>query len=286
VDRSLPEGATAKHIVITRECGKYYLTVQCEVPDVRRAPAPVGSAVGVDVGISSVVVTSDGDRSGNPRYLDGLLRELRIWARAMARREKGSHGWIEARERLKKMQARLARKRKDLAHNISRQLASHYALVAMEDSLDGLRKGRLARQVHDAQWGRIREMVQVKLEEHGGELRLVPPEGTSQICSECGCIVYKTLSVRVHHCPECEYTADRDVNAARNILARAVDASGSVNNRLAHQPGGVNVAEPGPAKAGARPRAWPQKPTAPSRSRSRRTAGVMRAGPGAVETGG
>jgi putative transposase len=106
---------------------------------------------------------------------------------------------------------------------MTRQLADEYDLIAIED-LDlsfMTRNGHLALSAHDASLGLFRQLLAYKAEEAGTHIVAVNPKGTSQACSACGVIVPKSLSVRVHSCPDCGFTSDRDVNAARNILKLA-----------------------------------------------------------------
>jgi putative transposase len=266
-DRPLPLGSRPKHVVIQRDGSRYYLTVQCEVPDEALArPAAEVAAVGVDVGINKIMALSDGSVVPNPRFRDDTARERRVIQRKMSRRTKGSLAWKAARAELRKLDSRVQRARIDYAHVVSRWLASHYRTIGIESrrALSGLLRGKLAGQVADAQWGRIIQMLKYKLVEHGGELREVPAAGTSQVCSECGVVVPKPLSERRHRCPDCGLDIDRDENAARNILRLALGeqfASGSVTNRSAHGPGRANVPS-------SQSDALRQKPNRPRRSQT------------------
>jgi putative transposase len=124
---------------------------------------------------------------------------------------------------LAKLYEYIANQRKDTAHKISRYLVDHYDLIAFEDlNIKGMvRNHHLAKSMADAGWRMLIQFTTYKAEYAGKKVGLVDPHNTSQACSECGQIVKKTLNERTHPCP-CGYTADRDVNAVRNILQKAI----------------------------------------------------------------
>jgi putative transposase len=117
----------------------------------------------------------------------------------------------------------VANQRKDYAHKESRKLVNEYGLIAIEDlNIQGMVKNhRLAKRIVDAGWNQLVQFVRYKAESAGRQVVQVNPYYTSQQCSNCGEIVKKSLTVRVHHCP-CGYVADRDENAAINILKLAL----------------------------------------------------------------
>ena len=117
-------------------------------------------------------------------------------------------------------------RRRDYFHKVTTELAQRYDVFVMEDlTLDFMLRNRhLARAAYDVALGEFRTLLAEKVRAAGGRIIKVDPAYTSQICSGCGTIVEKSLSVRVHHCSACGLTLDRDVNAARNILQIAVKA--------------------------------------------------------------
>ena len=122
-----------------------------------------------------------------------------------------------------RLHERIANQRQDYWHKLTRELATSYSHIAVENlNLRFMNKNKyLSRSSHDAGLGIFMQLLTYKVEETGGQLVAVNPAYTSQMCSECGEIVEKDLSVRTHECPYCGLVLDRDVNAARNILQKA-----------------------------------------------------------------
>ncbi len=221
-----PIAGNIKTLTLKCEAGKWYacFSVMVDVP--LRLPQP--DAVGIDMGLTLFAALSTGELITNPRNLKAGLGKLRRCQRKVARRKKGGNGRRKAVRFLQKAHAHVRNQRSDFQHKLSRKLANSYGLIAVEDlNIKGLSKGMLARSVNDASWGAFLAKLAYKAEEAGGELVRVNPNGTSQVCSGCGSLpdVPKTLADRVHLCPSCGLVIDRDVNAARNILTRALGLS-------------------------------------------------------------
>lgn len=220
--RLVPEDATIKHVVIKRSHLNWDVVLMLEVHDPQPLPH-VGPAVGIDVGLKSLLALSDGTLIDNPRWLRSSLAELRVWQRKMSRRKRFSRGWREAKSHVSKLQEYIANQRKDFWHKLTTALSQTYGAIAVEDLNIAfmLKNHHLALSAHDAAIGMFRPLLAYKVEKTGALIIAVNPKGTSQECSECGAIVRKGLSVRTHICPECGVVIDRDVNAAVNILKRA-----------------------------------------------------------------
>ncbi len=221
--RPLPEDAVSKQVILKRSLDKWYVCFQIELPD----PEPIvhsGPAVGVDVGLHSLLAFSDGTLVDNPRWLRSGLRKLRVAQRRLSRRKKYSSGWRKAARQVAKQHEHVANQRRDFWHKTTTELAQTYGLIAIEElNLAFMtRNGHLSLSAHDAALGMFRQMLSYKVENTGSRLVAVDPRNTSQACSGCGVIVAKGLNVRTHHCPDCGVELDRDVNAARNILARGL----------------------------------------------------------------
>ena len=209
-----------KTLTLKREAGKWYACFSV-ILDIE-TPTPQAESIGIDVGLYSFVALSNGELVTNPRNLKAGLGKLRRCQRKVARRKRGSTGRRKAVQLLQKSHAHIRNQRSDFQHKLSRQLATTYGLIAIEDlNIKGLSRGMLARSVNDAGWGMFLTKLAYKVEETGGVLVKVNPNGTSQVCSRCGCLpdVPKTLADRIHSCPHCGLVIDRDVNAARNILS-------------------------------------------------------------------
>ena len=132
---------------------------------------------------------------------------------------------MKARIILAKAWRKVRRQRDDFAHKVSDKLTKEYGTIVFEDlNVRGMVKNHsLASAIMDTCWGKIRQFTVYKAERRGGRVILVNPAGTSQKCSECGEMVRKPLSERTHICLKCGLVLDRDVNAARNILASGLE---------------------------------------------------------------
>ena len=218
------EGAgRVKQVSVTLQGdGHWYAAFTCERVPLEPLPR-TGKSVGLDVGISTFAALSNGEAIENPRPLRRARLDLERAQRRVSRKKRGSKRRGKARRLLAKKHLKVQRVRKDFHFKTAKNLVETYDLIAMEDlNIKGLAGGMLAKDVHDAAWGQFAQIVSCKASSAGREPIKVNPRGTSQECSACGADVPKALSVRVHHCPPCGYTADRDVNAAQNILTRAM----------------------------------------------------------------
>lgn len=226
--RPIPGEATIKQVIVKRTTDHWYVAFQLELPDSEPITHP-GHAVGIDVGLHSLLALSNGTLIDNPRWLRQRLGELRTAQRRLSRRKKFGSGWRKAARQVGKLQEHIANQRRDFWHKTTTDLAKTYSLIAVEDlKLSFMtRNGNLSLSAHDASLGMFRQMLQYKVENTGAEVVGVNPRNTSQACSGCGVIVAKGLNVRVHRCPDCGVELDRDVNAALNILAAGLAVKAS-----------------------------------------------------------
>ncbi|CAN5328932.1 RNA-guided endonuclease TnpB family protein [soil metagenome] len=203
---------------IKRECGKWFVIFTVETAT---QPLPkTGEPVGIDVGISTFATLSDGTKIDNFKYYESTNKKLRVAQRTVARCKKGSNGRRKAVNQLRKIHQKIKNQRNDFQHKISTYPVKTYDLIAIEKLvLLGLSRGILAKQMNDVAIGNFFQKLEYKAECAGKELIKVQPHFTSQDCSSCGNRVKKDLSVRVHHCLQCDLVLDRDINAAKNILA-------------------------------------------------------------------
>jgi len=193
-------------------------------------PRVGGPSVGIDLGITTFAVLSDGGFIPSLRAARKAERRLRLAQRSLARKQRHSRGRSKARQTLARCSAKVARSRSNHLHQAAAHLNDKYDVVALEAlNLTGLNRGFLARDAHDAGWGKFRLMLRYKAERAGVQLIEVDPRGTSQECSGCGERVGKRLSDRVHSCPKCGLVIDRDLNAAVNIINRAGVGPGLLN---------------------------------------------------------
>ena len=217
--RSLP-GEPSSITVIGEPDGRYYASFVVERPI---APLPPNEhEVGIDVGLNRLAVTSDGEIIPNPRFLRAQERRLARAQRALSRKQKGSANRAKARRRVAVVHRKVREARLDHAHKTALRLVRDNQAVYAEDlAVAGLARTRLAKSVHNAGWAQLLRLIGEKAEQHGSGFyrvgRWVP---TSQTCSACGTNDGpKPLAVRTWTCGRCGAVHDRDINAARNILA-------------------------------------------------------------------
>src|SRR5215210_2609668 len=208
-----------KTVSLKRSCGKWYVVFSCDLGDAPEATGD-GPAVGIDLGLKSFLITSDGASVEPPRYYRKAQKKLRRTQRSLSRKKKGSAQRNKARHRVAKLHEKTANQRRDFHHKQARKLVDAHGLIAHEAlNVKGIARTRLAKSTHDAGWAQFVNILAGKAEEAGVRVVAVDPQNTTQACSSCGAMpeVKKTLSDRTHSC-SCGYVADRDVNAARNIL--------------------------------------------------------------------
>ncbi len=203
--------------------GRWWAVFAVEI-ELSRQQTHTGFSAGLDAGLEKFAVLSDGSIIENPRHLRKTEKRLKRAQRELSRKEKGSRNREKARQKLAKLHAKIHNQRRDFLHKQSRRLVETYGLIAVEKlNIKGMVKNHhLAKSISDAGWGEFMAMLEYKAAEAGTRLVKVNPSGTSQECSGCGMDVPKELSERVHCCPYCGLTLDRDVNAARNILKKAL----------------------------------------------------------------
>jgi putative transposase len=215
---------------VSEQAGRWYVSVQVEEEQVLPERTAT-SAVGVDLGIKTLATLSDGSLFANPRALKQAQKELRRLERRKARRAKGGKNRKKTVKQLAKQHARIAHIRRDVTHKLTTHLTKSYALVAIEDLyVSGMLKNhKLAQAVSDSNFGEIRRQLTYKSEVYGTHLvvidRFYP---SSKTCSACSYIKDDlSLRERTSICERCGYTADRDVNAAWNVLHEALRITAS-----------------------------------------------------------
>lgn len=195
-------------------------------------PLPVSiEQVGIDVGLNSFAVLSDGAEIQNPRYYRKAEARLRRCQRKVARRtNKKSNRRRKAVQLLQRANAHVRNQRADFAHKESRKIVNRFGLIAVEDlNVKGLAAGMLAKSVNDAAWSLFFFCLSYKAASAGREFRTADARGTSQTCL-CGAHVPKTLADRWHACSDCGLSAGRDHVSAQVILQRAVGSPPSSAN--------------------------------------------------------
>ncbi len=219
------EGTPKTVHLVLRADGHWYALIVCEMqPATSHEPtACTHPDIGIDVGLKSFLTDSECHTVPNPRFYRTSQRTLRRKQRQICRRKKGSHRRRKAAKRTAQTHLKIARQRRDFQYKMAKQYAERYQVIAVEklQILNMVQNHSLAKSIMDASWGAFLDILEEKAERAGHRVIRVNPRFTSQKCFKCGEMVQKSLSVRTHICPFCGYIADRDINAAQNILTRA-----------------------------------------------------------------
>ena len=217
--RELPEDV--KTVRITRRAGKWYACFACELET--EALPPTGKAIGIDVGISHLLATSDGEFVENPRWYRAGQKDLRRVQRSVARKKKGGRNRRKTVLQLQRHHERVKNRRQDFLNKVAHRLISRYDVIALEDLhiKNMVRNHHLSKSILDAGWKYLTQRLEGKAESAGRRVEFVRAAYTSKTCSHCGAIFENlTLSDRWVECA-CGLSLDRDHNAAVNILCRS-----------------------------------------------------------------
>ena len=250
-------------VIVSRESdGRWYVTFTIDT-DAPESLAETGRAVGVDLGVTDFAVTSDGERTANPRHLERKARRLARYQRRMARCQKGSANRAKAAAKVARAHRKIRNARSDFLHRTSIRLVREHDVIVIEDlNVVGMVRNRhLARAISGCGWGEFRRQLDYKCQRYGRRLVVIDRwYPSSKTCSACGHLLASlSLSTRHWRCPSCGARHDRDINAAKNILAagRAVargspgDACGAeVRHSGSSRVRSAVNQEPRPARAG------------------------------------
>ena len=214
----MPKSCTITHTAT----GKWFVSISCDIGEKDKKPN-TNSAIGIDVGLNSFAVTSDGQKIENQRFFrkeeKALAKAQRKWDK-VKKRPKTDPTREKRRKVIGRVHERIRNKRHNFAHQESRKMVNRHGFIAVEklDVQEMQKNRRLAKSIADVAWSLFRHCLKYKAEEAGIGFKAVKPDYTSQDCSACGHREKKALSQRVHHCKACGYKTDRDHNAAINIL--------------------------------------------------------------------
>ncbi|MFE9926663.1 RNA-guided endonuclease InsQ/TnpB family protein [Streptomyces sp. NPDC005774] len=252
--RPLPEGATPSTVTVSQDAaGRWFVSMLCEDPTVKPLPA-ADTAVGVDVGLEHLLTLSTGEKITNPRHERRDRTRLAKAQRALAKKARGDGvNRRKARIRVAKIYARITDRRRDGLHKLTTRLVRENQTIVIEDLTvrNMVKNHMLARAISDASWSEFRSMLEYKATWYGREViavdRFFP---SSKLCSACGTLRKKMpLHVRTWTC-DCGTTHDRDVNAAKNLLAAglAVSVCGAGVRPQRSSPGGQSATKQKPPR--------------------------------------
>ena len=215
-----------KAIIIKREGKRWFAIIQAD-----QEPQPLPEtmeAIGLDVGLTSFVVDSEGNEIENPRCAEQSADKLAKLQKKLAKAVKGSNNRKSIKDKIAKLHKRINCQRDDFLHKLSRMYVNNFDIICIEDlDVKGLKeKGHnngIHRSIHDASWSKFAFMLSYKAQSAGRKLIKVDPRNTTQKCSSCGSIVKKELSNRMHECPYCGFSCNRDYNASMNILISGME---------------------------------------------------------------
>ena len=223
----IPTDLTPKTTTISERAGRWFVTVLMEVGELPKV-VPTGGVLGIDLGIKTLVVLSEGTVYENPKHLERTQRKLTHLQRKLARQQKGSNRRARTKARIAKVHARIANQRADSIHKMTSEIVKTKrptAIVIEDLNVSGMTKNHsLARSVSSASFGEIRRQLTYKTEWYGVQLvvadRFFP---SSKTCSKCGAVKDKlSLGDRTFVCESCGHTQDRDLNASMNLRSWGV----------------------------------------------------------------
>ncbi|MDJ0715730.1 MAG: transposase [Prochloraceae cyanobacterium] len=227
--RDIPDGFKIKQVQILKKASGYYANLMIELDVDIPSPLPHGHAVGVDVGIKSMLSTSDGLIIHRPKFLNKALRKIKLLQRKLKNKDIGSEKWNKLQRKIALLHEAVANRRKDYHFKLARQLTSGVGMIFVEDiNFTSWSKGIFCKQSLDMALGQFFNILEYVCSVTDTYFSKVDKNFTSQICPNCGTHTgKKTLDIRVHKCNECGYEQDRDIAAAEVVCNRGLTAVGA-----------------------------------------------------------
>jgi len=240
--RPLPDGFALKTCTIVRKADGWYCCISMQDDNVPSSlpTTEIKSATAVDVGCEKFLTTAQGQAVQVPQFYRKAQSTLARAQRKLARSEKGSKNWAEQKNRIALLHLKVARCRKEFHYHVAHWLCKTYDLISFESlNIKGLARTRLAKSILDCAWGAFLQILQAVAVKCGKQTVEVSAHGSSIECSSCGTRVEKKLKDRVHNCPSCLLSIDRDWNSARVLLERGyrtvgLPFSGCGGSEVAH----------------------------------------------------
>ncbi|GET37467.1 RNA-guided endonuclease InsQ/TnpB family protein [Microseira wollei] len=223
--RPIPDGFEIKQATIISLADGWYVSLAIEDSTVpTRLPVDgIKSACGIDVGLEKFLTTSSGEAVAVPQFYRQSQAVLTRQQRQLSRKQKGSKNYQKQTHKVARLHLHVARQRKDFHYSVAHWLCATYDLIGFEKlNIKGLARTRLAKSILDVAWGAFLNILQAVAVRRGKHTQEVDARGTSIECFNCSERVIKELSTRVHDCPNCGVSLDRDLNASLNILKQTV----------------------------------------------------------------
>ncbi|PSP02922.1 MAG: transposase, partial [Cyanobacteria bacterium SW_12_48_29] len=227
--RKNPEGFQVKQARLIRKASGYFVLFSVQLDVNVAQPFPSGHSLGIDLGFDKFVATSDGVEDNRPKFLKTLQRKLKLLQRKLKNKKKGSNNRHKLNRKIARLHQHISDTRKDDHFKLAHPLCDGTGMIFAEDiDFRTWQRGMLSKHSADAGFGQFVGILQWVCWKRDVYFAKVDKDGTSQECSKCGTHTgKKTLSMRVHHCPECGYTNSRDVVSAKVIRDRGLSAVGT-----------------------------------------------------------
>ena len=237
--RDIPDGFEIKQVQIVRKASGYFviMSLQCDVsvPD----PIPSGHPLGIDLNLANFLATSDGEIIARPRFLGLLSRKIKLLQRRLKYKKKNSSNRRKLNQKIARLHQRVSDIKKDWHYKLAHHLCDSAGMIFAEDiNFKAWAKGMFRKHTLDASFGQFLSILRWVAWRRGVFFAKVNKDYTSQQCPECGTYTgKKELDERIHSCPGCNYTCNRDLAAAQVVRNRGVSAVGQIVEQIAF--GGV-----------------------------------------------
>jgi putative transposase len=227
-------------ITICFNDSKWWIFFACEISDIVKLPIDKTKVIGIDLGLKTFAMTSTNKAIKPPRFFRKSQENITRLSRILAKKKKGSNRRRKIKLLLSKAHEHVRNQRLDFARKLAvylfygRDIVCYEKLQIQEmidNKIEGMttaQKSGMNKSIYDAAWLQVINSIIYKAENAGKYAIGVDPRGTSQECNKCGKIVKKDLSIRIHSCPYCGLTIDRDLNAAINIEKRGLRLLGGI----------------------------------------------------------
>jgi putative transposase len=214
------DGRILSATVRQNAAGKYFVSILCAA-EIQSLPE-IAKVVGIDLGIKTFAVCSDGQAFANPKHLSKYEKQLAFWQRRLSRRTKGGYNWKKAKVKIARVHEKIANCRKDFLHKLSTKLIRENQTICLEDLQVSnlIKNNKLAKSIVEVSWSMFRTFLMYKADWYNRTISVVAKNfPSSQLCHVCGTrnSDVKDLALRVWTCMGCGSLHDRDHNASQNI---------------------------------------------------------------------